>query len=92
MKLIAIKLFVLAFLASAAVATNADEGGETKDEKTPATSKVEIANKNGASKKGGEDVSVSEANAMNQGRQLESGSTAAPMNEKDYEDGKPLSE
>lgn len=92
MKLITMKLLLLAFLASSVVATNADEGDETKDEKTPATSKIEIANKNGASKKGGEDVSVSEANAIKRGRQIESGSTAAPMDEKDYEDARPLSE
>lgn len=92
MKIIAMKLFVLAFLASAVISTHADEGDEAKDEKTPATSKIEIASKNEARKKSSEGATVSEANAMNRGRQLESGSTAAPMNEKNYGDGKLLSE
>ncbi|MDQ2075126.1 hypothetical protein [Marinimicrobium sp. ABcell2] len=92
MKAIAMKLFVLVFLASVTISANADEENNADDEKTPTISKINIASKNGVAENSSKGVVVSEANARNRGRPLEAGDTAAPINEKKHSDGQLLSE
>lgn len=97
MKIATIKFFFFVGLASAMIPVNADKGDTASEERTPATSKIEIAIENKAAKIdksekfNSEGIAVSEAKRINSGRQLKS-KGATPANEKTYSDGKPLSE